>query len=1596
MRRILALFLFVAYCCPLLCMGSTIVVSNIVANTTWTAAGSPYYICYWNFSVLSNVTLTIQPGVTVIFGKGEHIGGGYYLGDQLTVYGNLIASGATFTSTNTAPASWSALQFMNGSFGLLTDCTIEYGGSGAMTYGLVHVSGTSDIWFDGCTFRFGEYEGDSGVHIFSDATGAVRFVDCLFTNLNIGVTTERDSGVDVEITGCTFDNLHAYGTLLRNNFAAIHNCVFRNILDIDVVLWESWINNWWCKTAELVGNQFYGGGKAVFPVLMYGAVNFSASGNTLSGYSATNSGVRVGGWVPKGWSATWSASDMDYIVPETVTVDGDASSLGTLTVLGGATVRFYPNAVLRVWGNLELAGTPASRVRLTSALSYPTGNGLWLDHAWGTVNVAYSEFTALNRGLFVGWIDTPTVRVSVAHTVFSNIADRVFDMLDVIGHAELHVRDSLVTENGTSLYMDRGGLASFSNVVFRQTGVLRAINWGNTADFEHCNFIGLRMSDGGQPIRGTGGNMTFRHCTMVGSEGEGISLTGGRLTDCILWGHRWQAVGGTSITANYCCIEGGYIGPGSNNLTVAPGFIGWSGAATVYVDSAASCPGSGTPAAPYCSLAYAIGQYRDSFDYGLATNSPLIGAASDGGNIGADNGVGAPRTTALEVRLAAGTYGLGGRDLLMNVSLVGTSPESVLITNTVKGLQSGARLEGVTIASTENQGLEIYGPHSPTIGNCVFSNLTNNAIYIYNAYPTAVDPCAPTITAVRIRDLYSPSASLRGIYIDGRLTPGKTTPEIRNSLFHNINSGVSGRQGALHAFYASPLVLNSTFFTNKVGLCSEGPGTATVWNCISYQNRDTDLWNYESRMRIGHSDYGKYSTYGSVTLWTTNNLNADPLFVDRAAYDLRLAWTSPCINRGTNQPWMADATDFYGSPRILHRFVDMGAYEHLYEWPMVSVAPTSITVRAATTELVPDTYFDVWNSGSATLNYTLTTNVPWLIVSPTSGDSTGEVDTITVSFAAGLSAGSYSGLVTVADAAASNSPQNVSVILHLQAPAIRCSSTNITVNVPVGGTTTARTFDVWNGTTGTMNYVLSTNVAWLSISPTEGSSTGEHDMITLNFDTASLAPGTYSGAVIITSAEATNSPQLVNVTLNVLGPYIVRSPTTLTAVTEPGSSPAAQSFNVRNGGPHAINYTITTNVDWLTVSPGEGASTGEWDMITLTYNTAALGVGAHTGIVTIAAPEATNSPQIVTVVVRVLLPSIVCSPTGFTAAVAPGVAWSDQILRVWNGTLGTMNYALATNAAWLSVSPTAGVSTGEQDSFTVSLRTEALPEGGHTGLIVIVSAEATNSPLNVPVIVNVLDFNRALNTTGLPWRSGGDAPWFLQTNTTHDGVEAAQSGDITDSQTSWVEVTVSGPATLSFWWRVSSENNYDYLRFYVDTTQVAAISGTAGTWLARTNTIPDGTHVVRWAYTKDGIVSSGSDCGWLDEVRYVYDSDGDGLPDLWEQRYWGDPVSTNEAAGDYDGDGHNNREEFVADTDPTDTNSFLRITAVSNASHFAVYFPSSTNRWYILSACEDLRNMVWSHVPGGGPARGAGSTGHFTDTNEPPRGSLYRVEAQLP
>ena len=136
----------------------------------------------------------------------------------------------------------------------------------------------------------------------------------------------------------------------------------------------------------------------------------------------------------------------------------------------------------------------------------------------------------------------------------------------------------------------------------------------------------------------------------------------------------------------------------------------------------------------------------------------------------------------------------------------------------------------------------------------------------------------------------------------------------------------------------------------------------------------------------------------------------------------------------------------------------------------------------------------------------------------------------------------------------------------------------------------------------------------------------------------------------------------------------------------------------------------------------------------------------------------------------------------------------------------------------------------------------------------------------------------ALDNTSLAFTTGGDVSWLGQASTSHDGVDAAKSGAITHSQTSWMQTTVSGAGTISFWWYVSCEgNDWDYLAVFVDDVEMARICGTGNSWEQKSFSVSSGSHTVKWLYSKDSSNSVGDDAGFVDQVVWTPSGSGDAL-----------------------------------------------------------------------------------------------------------------------
>jgi hypothetical protein len=83
--------------------------------------------------------------------------------------------------------------------------------------------------------------------------------------------------------------------------------------------------------------------------------------------------------------------------------------------------------------------------------------------------------------------------------------------------------------------------------------------------------------------------------------------------------------------------------------------------------------------------------------------------------------------------------------------------------------------------------------------------------------------------------------------------------------------------------------------------------------------------------------------------------------------------------------------------------------------------------------------------------------------------------------------------------------------------------------------------------------------------------------------------------------------------------------------------------------------------------------------------------------------------------------------------------------------------------------------------------------------------------------INSVGIDEAVDNYDLALSTGGDADWFGQTGSYYYDGDALQSGAVSHSQLSYVQTTVTGgPGSLNFYWKVSSENTFDELTFYVD------------------------------------------------------------------------------------------------------------------------------------------------------------------------------------
>jgi len=236
-------------------------------------------------------------------------------------------------------------------------------------------------------------------------------------------------------------------------------------------------------------------------------------------------------------------------------------------------------------------------------------------------------------------------------------------------------------------------------------------------------------------------------------------------------------------------------------------------------------------------------------------------------------------------------------------------------------------------------------------------------------------------------------------------------------------------------------------------------------------------------------------------------------------------------------------------------------------------------------------------------------------------------------------------------------------------PRIALAPPSLAFDAGLRGLTPAnQTLLIWNsgGIGATLSWTLSDDAGWLGENVTSGSSTGEADKapVGVAVNITGMSAGDYYANITIADPQASNSPQLVPVTLHISSPGIYVTPSSLAfGAVQGGLTPGNQTLVIWNsgGGGSLLSWALSDDADWLEENVTSGNSTGEADKapVEVSVNITGKSAGDYSANITITDPLAGNSRGIVPVTLHISSPSSGGGGGGGGGGSRPGTVRGD-------------------------------------------------------------------------------------------------------------------------------------------------------------------------------------------------------------------------------------------------------------------------------------------------------------------------------------------------
>jgi len=187
-----------------------------------------------------------------------------------------------------------------------------------------------------------------------------------------------------------------------------------------------------------------------------------------------------------------------------------------------------------------------------------------------------------------------------------------------------------------------------------------------------------------------------------------------------------------------------------------------------------------------------------------------------------------------------------------------------------------------------------------------------------------------------------------------------------------------------------------------------------------------------------------------------------------------------------------------------------------------------------------------------------------------------------------------------------------------------------------------------------------------------------------------------------------------------------------------------------------------------------------------------------------------------------------------------------------------------------------GANTTEQATYVVRISDDALSGHVITFILDLTGDQgfAASDTFDLPVGMFQENFETG-DFSQFAWGCLGQRGWVIDHEMAYEGTFSSKSGPITHSEESSLvlDFTAQMEGNVSFFTLVSCEddtsanNNFDYLAFFIDGTEMARWDGQTG-WDYHEFPVEPGYHHLEWRYHKDHSENRGYDAAWVDLISF--------------------------------------------------------------------------------------------------------------------------------